>query len=180
MAEIGKTNLLAIAKTVDFGVYLDGGELGEILLPRRHVQEGAAPGDKLEVFLYFDSEDRLIATTEKPRAGDGEFAFLKVVAVNPAGAFLDWGLPKDLLVPFGEQQTPMRAGNKYVVHIYVDRASRRVAVTGASPPLAAGAMSMIGSSTCPSHCGGVCSSKDHSERPTAKANPFPKRPLTGA
>ncbi|MBN1939858.1 MAG: GntR family transcriptional regulator [Candidatus Aminicenantes bacterium] len=126
MAEIGKNNTLTIVKTVDFGVYLNGDEDGEILLPRRYVPEGAKPGDTLEVFLYFDSEDRLIATTEKPLARVGEFAFLRAVAVNPTGAFLDWGLPKDLLVPFSEQRPPMRAGNKYVVFVYLDVASRRI------------------------------------------------------
>jgi predicted RNA-binding protein (virulence factor B family) len=126
MAEIGKTNALSIVKEVDFGVYLDGGDLGEILLPRRYVPEGAGPGRSLEVFLYFDSEDRLIATTETPLARVGEFAFLRAVAVNQAGAFLDWGLPKDLLVPFGEQRKPMRAGNGYVVFVYLDKASRRI------------------------------------------------------
>lgn len=146
MAEIGKTNTLAIVKTVDFGVYLDGGELGEILLPRRYVPEGAKPGDSVEVFLYFDSDDRLIATTEKPLARVGEFAFLEAVAVNSMGAFLNWGLLKDLLVPFSEQRPPMRAGKKYVVFVYLDNASRRIVASAkidkhlskAPPPFKAG------------------------------------------
>jgi len=129
MADIGKYNTLKIAKAVDFGVYLDGGELGEILLPRRYVPEGVKAGDSVEVFLYFDSDDRLIATTEKPLARVGDFAFLEVVAVNATGAFLNWGLPKDLLVPFSEQRPPMKAGKKYVVFIYFDNASRRIAAT---------------------------------------------------
>jgi len=126
MAEIGKFNTLRIAKTVDFGVYLNGGDLGEILLPRRYVPAGAKVGDVLEVFLYFDSDDRLIATTEKPLARIGDFAHLEAVAVNAVGAFLNWGLPKDLFVPFSEQRPPMKAGKKYVVFIYLDRASRRI------------------------------------------------------
>jgi uncharacterized protein len=129
MADIGKYNTLKIAKAVDFGVYLDGGDLGEILLPRRYVPEGLKAGDSVEVFLYFDSDDRLIATTEKPLARVGDFAFLEVVAVNATGAFLNWGLPKDLLVPFSEQRPPMKAGKKYVVFIYFDNASRRIAAT---------------------------------------------------
>ncbi len=109
------------------GVYLDGGALGEILLPTRYIPAGAAPGDKIEVFLYFDSDDRLIATTEKPLAKVGEFACLKVKAVNQVGAFLDWGLPKDLLVPFREQgRPPLRVGQRSCVFIYLDAASRRI------------------------------------------------------
>ena len=126
MAEIGKFNTLAVVKQVEFGIYLDGGELGEILLPRRYVPEGARVGDKLEVFLYLDSDDRLIATTEKPLAQVGEFAFLQVASVTPIGAFLNWGLPKDLLVPFREQLTPMREGKGYCVHVHLDPASRRI------------------------------------------------------
>jgi uncharacterized protein len=129
MADIGKYNTLKIAKAVDFGVYLDGGDLGEILLPRRYVPEGLKAGDSVEVFLYFDSDDRLIATTEKPLARVGDFAFLEVVAVNATGAFLNWGRPKGLLVPFSEQRPPMKAGKKYVVFIYFDNASRRIAAT---------------------------------------------------
>jgi predicted RNA-binding protein (virulence factor B family) len=109
------------------GVYLDGGALGEILLPGRYLPAGAAPGDKIKVFLYFDSDDRLIATTEKSLAKVGEFACLKVKAVNQVGAFLDWGLPKDLLVPFREQgRPPLRAGQCACVFIYLDAASCRI------------------------------------------------------
>jgi predicted RNA-binding protein (virulence factor B family) len=129
MADIGKFNTLKIAKAVDFGLYLDGGDLGEILLPRRYVSEGVKAGNSVEVFLYFDSDDRLIATTEKPLARVGDFAFLEVVAVNAVGAFLNWGLSKDLFVPFSEQRPPMKAGRKYVVFVYFDNASRRIAAT---------------------------------------------------
>lgn len=130
LADIGKFGVLRVVKSVDFGVYLDGGDLGEILLPKRYVPAGVKPGDSLEVFLYFDSDDRLIATTEKPLAKVGEFAYLKAVAVNPVGAFLDWGLPKQLLVPFREQgYPPMREGRSYCVFIYLDAASRRIAAS---------------------------------------------------
>ena len=129
MAEIGKFNTLKTVKSVDFGVYLDGGDLGEILLPGRYVPAGAKIGENVGVFLYFDSEDRLIATTETPLARVGDFAFLEVAAVNSVGAFLKWGLPKDLFVPFSEQRPPMKTGRKYVVYIYLDNASRRLAAS---------------------------------------------------
>lgn len=108
--KIGDYNELEVKKTVDFGVYLDGGESGEILLPARYVTEPVEPGDVMRVFIYTDSEDRLIATTEHPFARVGEFAFLQAVQVNSVGAFLDWGLPKDLLVPYREQKAKMRPG----------------------------------------------------------------------
>jgi uncharacterized protein len=126
MTDIGKYNTLKIVKFTDFGVYLDGGELGEILLPRRYVPGDRRPGDRVDVFLYLDSEDRLIATTEKPLAVVGEFAQLKVNAVNNVGAFLDWGLPKDLLVPFREQRMPMVEGKRYFVFLYLDGETRRI------------------------------------------------------
>ncbi len=126
MAEIGKINNLEIVKEVDFGVYLDGEEDGEILLPKRYVPEGAGIGDVLEVFIYLDSEDRIIATTEKPLATAGEFAFLEVVAVTPFGAFLNWGLPKDLLVPFREQWQKMEVGRSFMVYIYLDHETKRI------------------------------------------------------
>lgn len=125
MVELGKLNTLTVLKKLDFGIYLDGGD-DEILLPRRYVPEGCSVGDKLEVFIYLDSEDMLIATTETPKAEVGECAFLKVLEVNRVGAFLDWGLPKDLLVPFGEQQKPMQVGQYYVVYLYIDPASERI------------------------------------------------------
>ena len=127
MSELGKLNTLTVLKRLDFGIYLDGGDGEEILLPRRYVPEGCSVGDELEVFVYLDSEDMLIATTETPKAEVGECAFLEVLEVNRIGAFLDWGLPKDLLVPFGEQQKPMQVGQSYVVYLYVDPASERIA-----------------------------------------------------
>lgn len=130
MLEIGRYNRLTIVKEVDFGVYLDGGERGEILLPAKYVPHNAAQGDEVEVFIYLDSEDRIIATTETPYAQVGEFACLRVNSVNRVGAFLDWGLDsKELLVPFREQRAEMVAGKYYIVYLYVDEASDRIVAT---------------------------------------------------
>lgn len=126
MVETGKLNKLKVVKEVEFGLYLDGGRQGEILLPVRYVPKGCVPGDEIEVFIYRDSEDRIIATTEKPYIMVGEFACLKVVSTNAIGAFLDWGLPKDLLVPFAEQKPRMETGKRYVVRAYIDDASDRI------------------------------------------------------
>lgn len=124
MAEIGRSSSLRVVREVDFGVYLDGEELGEILLPERYLAEGCKVGDTIEVFIYLDSEDRLVAGTERPYAEVGDFAFLKVVDLGPVGAFLDWGLPKDLLVPFREQKEKMAEGREYVVFVYLDNSMR--------------------------------------------------------
>ncbi len=129
MTSIGKFNSLKILKKVNFGLYLDGGELGEILMPVRYIPLRCEVDDILDVFIYNDSEDRLIATNEQPLAQVGEFAFLKVKSVNQFGAFLDWGLPKDLLVPFREQKMTMEEGKSYIVYIYLDEESKRVAAT---------------------------------------------------
>tara|TARA_R110001606_G_scaffold363430_3_gene517556 strand:+ start:11128 stop:11961 length:834 start_codon:yes stop_codon:yes gene_type:complete len=129
MVEIGKRNTLRVVKFVDFGVYLDGENFREILLPSRYVPQGCVIGDEIDIFLYLDSDDLLIATTEIPKAMVGECAYLKVAAVNQVGAFLDWGLPKDLLVPFGEQQKPLEVGKSYVVYLYIDDASQRIAAS---------------------------------------------------
>jgi predicted RNA-binding protein (virulence factor B family) len=127
---IGKYNTLKVIKEVDFGVYLDGGEeFGEILLPIRYVPPGLKPEDEIEVFIYLDSEDRIIATTEEPYAVVGELAYLEVISVNKTGAFMDWGLMKDLLVPYREQAERMKEGEKYVVYIYLDDESRRIVAT---------------------------------------------------
>ena len=125
----GRYNTLKVVKYVEFGVYLDGAEMGEILLPARYVPEVCEVGEDLEVFIYLDSEDRIIATTEKPFAQVGEFAMLRVNAVNNVGAFLDWGLMKDLLVPFREQKMNMVAGRSYLVYVYVDPDSQRIAAS---------------------------------------------------
>lgn len=124
--KLGKYNQLEVVKEVDFGVYLDGGDAGEILLPARYVPEGCQPGDVLNVFLYLDNEERLIATTLQPLVQVDEFAFLEVAWVNEFGAFLDWGLMKDLFVPFREQKMKMQKGRKYIVHAHVDEESYRI------------------------------------------------------
>ncbi len=126
MVEVGKYNTLGIIREVDFGVYLDGKNLGDILLPTRYIPEGAQIFEDIEVFLYYDSEDRLIATTEKPLVCVGEFAALEVVQTAKFGAFLNWGLPKDLLLPFSEQKQKVNAGEKVVVHVHVDDESDRI------------------------------------------------------
>ncbi len=124
--ELGKFNQLEVVKQVDFGMYLDGGEEGEILLPTRYVPEDCKVGDWLNVFLYLDNEERLIATTLTPLVQVGEFACLEVSWVNQFGAFLNWGLMKDLFVPFSEQKMKMQVGNKYVIHAYIDDESFRI------------------------------------------------------
>lgn len=109
------------------GLYLDGGELGEILLPGRYIPKNLTQGQKIDVFVYRDSEDRLVATTETPNAMVGEFAYMKVISVHPqAGAFLDWGLAKDLLVPFREQEFPLQPGDWVVVYVGLDPKTNRI------------------------------------------------------
>lgn len=127
--KIGEDNRLKVIKKVDFGVYLDGGEYDNILLPKRYAPEKCEIGDPLDVFIYLDSEDLLIATTQRPRIKVGECAYLQCIANNKVGAFLDWGLPKDLLVPFGEQNKPMEVGKFYMVYAFVDQASERIAAS---------------------------------------------------
>lgn len=124
--KLGEYNLLEVVKEVDFGVYLDGSEDGEILLPTRYVPQGCKPGDVLNVFIYLDMDERLIATTLQPYVKVGEFACLEVAWVNQYGAFLDWGLMKDLFVPFREQKMKMIKGNSYVVHVHLDEDSYRI------------------------------------------------------
>lgn len=124
--ELGKINRLKVVKRVDFGFYLDGGIEGEILLPMKLAPADCKIGDELEVFIYLDSEERLIATTEEPKAKVGDFAFLQVAWVNNFGAFLDWGLLKDLFVPFREQKMKMVKGHSYIVHLHIDEESYRI------------------------------------------------------
>lgn len=126
MVNIGKYNTLRVLKEVDFGVYLDGENEGEILMPVRYVPKGCQVGDHVDVFLYLDSEDRPIATTEKPYAQVGEFAMLRVKSINKIGTFLDWGIMKDLLVPFREQKVTMTEERSYLVYIYVDEETSRI------------------------------------------------------
>jgi len=131
MAAIGRYNSLQVTKYTDFGLYLDGGADGEILLPKRYIPKGEAMevGDWLNVFVYLDSEDRLIATTQKPKVQVGGFASLKVVEINRVGLFLDWGLPKDLLLPHSEEKRPLQVGDYCVVYVYLDQRTRRITAT---------------------------------------------------
>jgi len=128
-AEIGKYNTLNVIAVTNNGVYLDGGDLGEILLPNRFVPKDCQVGNRLSIFIYADSADRLVATTEKALGQVGEFVSLKVVQVNKMGAFLDWGLPKDLLVPYNQQHTAMEEGKYYLVRIYLDQHTDRIAAS---------------------------------------------------
>ena len=129
MAKIGERASLKILREMTFGVFLDGGELGEILLPRREMPVKWELGGLVDVFLYNDSEDRPVATLKQPLLLPGQFGRLRVVALTPVGAFLDWGLPKDLLVPFREQKARMEIGKSYVVLVRVDETSRRILAT---------------------------------------------------
>ena len=129
MAEIGKYNNLRIVKILDFGAYLYGDNKGEILLPIKQVPPNLDVDDFIEVFIYNDSLDRIIATSREPYAIAGEFALLKVKSVNKFGAFLDWGLEKDLLVPFREQRETMTEGRWYIVYVYLDEKSQRLAAS---------------------------------------------------
>lgn len=129
MAELGRFNRLRIARLADNGAFLDAGESGDILLPRRFVDDSLQVGSEVEVFVYNDSEDRVVATLERPKAQVGECAYLKVVSTGQFGAFLDWGLPKDLLVPFSEQHKPMQKGYSYTAYLFVDEQTRRIAAS---------------------------------------------------
>ncbi len=126
MIKIGEMNILKIIREDAWGVYLDAGKEGEILLPNKHTNENRSLGDSIEVFVYLDSDDQITATTRKPLGQVNRFSFLKVAQVNPVGAFLDWGLPKDVLVPYDEQRVPMVEGNFYVVFIYLDEKTKRI------------------------------------------------------
>lgn len=123
----GRLNQLKILKINDTGAFLDGGDAGEILLPAKWIPEQAAIGSEIEVFIYHDNLDRLIATTMKPMVMLGEFALLKAAAVNQVGAFMDWGLEKDLLVPYREQAVKMTEGQEYLVYVFADPATGRLA-----------------------------------------------------
>lgn len=124
MINIGRINRLKAIKQTDFGVFFAGGEFGNILLPRRYVPANFTIGEELDVFIYLDSDDCIIATTLTPKVMVGECALLEVKEVNDVGAFLDWGLPKDLLVPYSEQHKPMEVGRSYVVAVYLDNTNR--------------------------------------------------------
>lgn len=126
MINIGKTYELIVVKKLDFGFYLDAEDLGEVLLPRKYAPRDLGVGDAIEVFIYLDSEGLPVATTQKAKVQVGEFAYLKVLAVTDVGAFLDWGLDKDVLVPFGEQHKPLEVGHFYLVYIYIGKADGRI------------------------------------------------------
>jgi uncharacterized protein len=126
MANLGIINHLKINRKVDFGVYLDGQNLGEILMPKRYVSSDMKIGDTVEVIVYLDGEERLVATTEKPHGVVGDYAYLKVNKVDKIGAFCDMGLLKELLVPFSEQRVSMEEGKYYLVYIYIDPVTDRI------------------------------------------------------
>jgi predicted RNA-binding protein (virulence factor B family) len=127
MANIGQRNMLPILRSAPPGYYLDGGSHGEILLPGRYIPKGVIPGGIMDVFVYRDSEDRLVATTETPHVMVGQFALLRVISVNPRiGVFLDWGLEKDLLLPIREQSLPLQAGDWIVVRVALDEKTDRI------------------------------------------------------
>lgn len=130
MIKIGNYNTLRIARFVDFGAYLTDDDGHEVLLPARYVPDDATIGDEIEVFVYNDSEDRPVAVTDHPYATVGEFAFLQVAQVNKYGAFLEWGVPKHLLVPFSEQRLRMEEGGIYPVYVYLDDITKRVVASG--------------------------------------------------
>jgi uncharacterized protein len=125
LIQVGTYNELEVIKQMDFGIYLGDGSV-EILMPQKWVPQGTQIGDTLDVFIFRDSEGRLIATTIKPYAIAGEFAFLEVQQANNMGAFLDWGMEKNLLVPFREQPFPLEEGKSYVVFVYVDEETDRI------------------------------------------------------
>ena len=141
MIKLGDYNLLKIVKSVDFGLYLDGDEAGEILLPQRYVTPQMRVGDEIQVFIYLDQDERPVATTETPLARVGDFACLEVAWTNEYGAFLRWGLMKDLFCPFREQKMRMERGKSYIVYVKIDEDSYRLMATAkvdkyiALPPL---------------------------------------------
>ena len=124
--QLGKRNQLKVLRKKDHGVYLEGGDIGDILLPKRYVPEGTKVGDILDVFLYLDQEERLIATTEHPLIEVGQFAYLECTWTNEYGAFLNWGLMKDLFCPFREQKVRMQRGKRYQVYCYIDDKTYRI------------------------------------------------------
>jgi len=129
MIKLGDYNILRVVKRVDFGFYLDGGDEGEILLPKRYVPRGLNIGDDITVFIYLDQDEKLVATTQKPLAKVGEFAWLECAWTNEYGAFLNWGLMKDLFCPFREQKQRMQKGQRYYVYIMEDEKTHRLMAT---------------------------------------------------
>ena len=129
MIKLGDYNTLRVVKRVDFGFYLDGGDEGEILLPKRYVPKGLNIGDDITVFIYLDQDEKLVATTQEPLAKVGEFAWLECAWTNEYGAFLNWGLMKDLFCPFREQKQRMQKGQRYYVYIMEDEKTHRLMAT---------------------------------------------------
>ena len=129
MLQIGRFNTLTLTRFTDHGAYVDGGEVGEILVPKAYVRPEWRPGDTQRLFVYLDQSERLVATTESPLAQVGDFACLEVAWVNEHGAFLSWGVMKDLFVPFREQRRTMEVGEHHVVYVYIDEATGRLAAT---------------------------------------------------
>ena len=126
MKTLGQTQLSPVIKIATSGAIVDAGSLGEVLVPHRHCPTDLAVGDTLKVFTYLDSEGRTIATTQQPKVEVGQFAYLKAIENTDFGTFLDWGLDKDLLVPFGEQHRPMQAERSYIVYVYLNSADGRI------------------------------------------------------
>ena len=129
MINIGQFNTLTITRFTDHGAYVDGGEVGEILVPKAYVTKSMRPGDTLELFVYLDQSERLVATTEQPLATVGDFAYLEVAWVNEHGAFLNWGVMKDLFVPFRQQKRTMEVGESYIVFVVIDEETGRLMAT---------------------------------------------------
>ncbi len=129
MLRLGHFNSLTITRFTDHGAYVDGGELGEILVPKTYIRPEMRPGHTLDLFVYLDHQERLVATPEQPLAEEGDFAFLEVAWVNEHGAFLHWGVMKDLFVPFREQKRTMEVGRSYIVRVYLDVQTGRLAAT---------------------------------------------------
>lgn len=129
MVKLGQYNTLKVLKFVDFGLYLDGGDGLEILMPKRYMPANAAEGDELQVFVYQDAEARLIATNEHPYATVGQIASMRINSVNQVGAFADWGTSKELLIPHREQAQRMEEGRRYLIYVYIDQVSGRIAGT---------------------------------------------------
>jgi len=129
MINIGQFNTLTITRFTDHGAYVDGGEVGEILVPKSYVTKSMRPGDTLDLFVYLDQSERLVATTEQPLATVGDFAYLEVAWVNEHGAFLNWGVMKDLFVPFRQQKRTMEVGESYIVFVDIDEETGRLMAT---------------------------------------------------
>ncbi len=130
MLQLGKHNTLRVKRIRPKGVYLEGNDtVGDILLPNRYVPEGTKVGDRIRVFIYLDHEERLVATTEHPLIEVGQFAFLQCKWINQYGAYMDWGLMKDLFCPFREQKVKMEVGKRYQVYCYIDDITYRIVCT---------------------------------------------------